>query len=398
MFETLKMAPPDPILGLTEAFVKDPNPSKTNLGAGVYKDARGKTPVFQSVRRAQERLLREETTKTYVSPNSGTGAYSTAVQEMLFGEGHEIVTGGRAATAQSPGGTGALRLAGDFIHRMLPGAKVWVSEPTWANHPNVFLSAGLEVGTYPYSDAATNGLAFGPMLEALKAIPKGDVVLLHGCCHNPTGIDPTPQQWEAIADVVRDRHLLPLVDFAYQGLGDGLREDAGGLMSLCRPGQDVFVASSYSKNFGLYCERVGALTAVTPSHETAEIVLSQLKVCIRTNYSNPPGHGSGIVTTVWNDPELRAEWEDEVKGMCDRINRMRSLFVDTLERKGVKRDFSFIARQRGMFSFSGLTPEQVDALRERHAIYIVRSGRINVAGMTEDNMDRLCEAIAEVLG
>jgi len=397
MFENIQPAPPDPILGLTEAYTRDPNPNKINLGSGVYKDAEGKTPIFATAKRAEERMLGEETTKTYVSPNSGTEAFARAVQTLLFGDGHEIVASGRAATGQSPGGTGALRLAADLVRKLFPGTRVWVSDPTWSNHPAVFGAAGLEVETYAYYDPEDHGLVFDRMIAGLREIPSGGLVLLHGCCHNPTGVDPSPEQWDEIAAVVRERGLLPLVDFAYQGLGDGLREDARGLMALCDTGCELLVASSFSKNFGLYCERVGALTAVTASREVAETLLSQMKVCIRTNFSNPPAHGSSIVTTILEDPDLRKAWDDEVKGMRDRINGMRSLFVDTLERKGVRRDFSFIVRQRGMFSFSGLTPEQVDALRERHSIYAVRSGRINVAGITEGNMDQLCDAIADVL-
>ncbi len=396
MLETLEMAPPDPILGLTATFNEDPNPNKINLGVGVYKDAEGKTPIFRSAARAEARLLEEESTKNYL-PISGGPDYAAAVQELLFGAEHEAVTSKRAATVHTPGGTGGLRVAGDFVHKLFPDAKIWVSDPTWANHANVFRHAGLAVETYPYFDAATNGLAFDAMLGALKKVPKGDVVLLHGCCHNPTGIDPTPEQWEEIAGVVDACGWIPLVDFAYQGLGDGLREDGTGLMALCRPGCELFVSSSFSKNFGLYNERVGALTVVTPSEEAAHVVLSQVMICIRANYSNPPAHGAAIVTTVLNDPELRADWDAEVKEMRDRINGMRTLFVDALERKGVKRDFSFIARQRGMFSFSGLNKEQVDALRKKYSIYIVGSGRINVAGITGANIDTLCEAIADVL-
>lgn len=396
MFESLPMAPPDPILGLAEAFRKDPNPAKVDLSAGVYRDATGKTPIFRAVKRAEERILRQETSKNYLSIQ-GSAEYAAAVQELLFGPEHEILANGRVATAHTPGGTGALRVAGDFLKKMFPGKRIWVSQPTWPNHPGVFQAAGLEVKTYPYFDTATNSLAFDEMLAALRQIPEGDVVLLHACCHNPTGVDPTPEQWSQIADVIEERRLLPLVDFAYQGLGDGLREDAQGLMTLCRPGSEMLIASSFSKNFGLYNERVGALTIVANSAAAAEAALSQVKLCIRANYSNPPAHGAAIVTTIWNDPELRADWEAEVKEMRDRINQMRSLFVETLADKGVQRDFSFIARQRGMFSFSGLTPEQVEILRRRYSIYIVSSGRINVAGMTAENMDRICQAIAEVL-
>lgn len=396
VFENIEMAPTDPIFGLTEEFKKDSNPEKMNLGAGVYKDAEGQTPVLSSVKKAEARLLEKETNKSYL-PIEGLSAFNSAVQQLLFGEDHEIVTTGRAATAQTPGGTGALRAAADFIHRNLPGAKIWVSDPTWVNHQKIFAAAGLEIKTYPYFDAATNNLDFAGMLSTLERIPAGDVVLLHGCCHNPSGVDPDNGQWESIAGVVADRGLLPLLDFAYQGFGEGLREDAGGLLALCRPGVELFVASSYSKNFSLYGERVGALTVVSENGEASARALSQIKLSIRASYSNPPTHGAAIVSTILGDPDLRREWQDEVRTMRDRINDMRRLFVETLADKKAGRDFSFIARQRGMFSFSGLSSDQVEVLREKHAIYVVRSGRINVAGMTESTMDRLCEAIASVL-
>lgn len=396
MLDRLEMAPPDPILGLTEAFKKDPSPQKINLGVGVYKDAKGDTPKFESVRKAEERILAREKTKTYL-PISGLPEYAEAVQKMIFGAGHEVVKAGRAATAQTPGGTAALRVAGDFLAKLYPGTTVWLSDPTWENHVSVFQAAGLEVKRYPYYDAETRGIAFDKMLAALRAVPEGDVVLLHGCCHNPTGADPTPDQWKRIADVAQQQKWLPFVDFAYQGLGDGLEQDAVGVRELCRPGQEVLIASSFSKNFGLYNERVGALTVVGADKEAADKAMSHIKRSIRFNYSNPPSHGGSVVVTILNDPELRREWEGEVKAMCDRINTMRRLFVETLKKKGVQRDFSFIERQKGMFSFSGLTPEQVERLRDEYHIYAVRSGRINVAGMTEDNMDRLCSAIAAVL-
>lgn len=396
MFETFTPAPPDAILGLTEAFKKDPNPKKVNLGVGVYKDAQGRTPVLASVKTAEERLLQNENTKNYLSID-GSPEYATAVQELLFGDGHEVLTSGRAVTAQAPGGTGALRIAADFIARMFPGKRVWLSDPTWPNHPSVFKAAGLEVGTYPYFDAAANGVKFEAMLAAIKAMPAGDVLLLHGCCHNPTGADLTVAQWEQIAAVVTERKLLPLVDFAYQGFGDGLEEDAAGMRVMCQPGQEVLIASSFSKNFGLYNERVGALTLVANSPAAAELALGHIKLAIRANYSNPPSHGAAIVTTILRDPALRTQWEGEVTEMRDRINQMRHLFVETLNEKGVTQDFSFIANQRGMFSFSGLTPDHVKALREQFGVYIVGSGRISVAGMTEGNMDYLCEAIAAVL-
>ena len=396
MFEKLDMAPPDPILGLTVAFKEDPNPAKINLGAGVYKDARGNTPIFASVKQAEERILTGETSKSYL-PIDGPPEYARAVQELIFGANHEIVSSGHAITAQTPGGTGGLRVAGDFIHQQFPQASIWLSDPTWANHPKIFGAAGLQVKTYPYFDAATNGLDFERMLAGIAAIPAGDVLLLHGCCHNPTGVDPTPEQWVQIADTLADSGVLPLVDFAYQGLGDGLREDAQGLLALCRPGVELLVSSSFSKNFGLYSERIGALTLVAADAEAAARGLSHLKIAVRTNYSNPPAHGSAIVTEVLADPELSRQWDGEVAEMRARINGMRQLFVDTLKAKGVGRDFSFISRQRGMFSFSGLTPEQVGQLRDQHSIYIVNSGRINVAGITGDNIDTLCSAIASVL-
>jgi aspartate/tyrosine/aromatic aminotransferase len=396
MFEKFTPAPPDPILGLTEAFKKDNNPKKINLGQGVYKDASGQTPVLASVKRAEERILSGEKTKDYL-PIDGLAQYDRLVQELIFGADHDVIRDQRAVTAQAPGGTGALTVAADFIAKMMPGARVWISDPTWPNHPSVFKSAGLEVATYPYFDAATNDLAYQAMLAALRAIPTGDVLLLHGCCHNPTGIDLAPEQWEAIAEIVAERHLLPLVDFAYQGFADGLEQDASGVRALSRPGQELLVASSYSKNFGLYSERIGALTLVAANSEAAQTALSHVKTVIRANYSNPPLHGAAIVATVLGDPELRSQWEQEVTEMRERINTMRHLFVETLNEKGVERDFSYIARQRGMFSFSGLSPQHVKALRDKHSVYIVNSGRISVAGMTEQNMDALCEAIADVL-
>ena len=396
MFERLESAPPDPILGLTAAFNEDPSPAKINLSVGVYKDGSGKTPVFRSVRQAEERLLASEESKSYL-PIGGGPDYAAAVQGLVFGSDHEVVTSGRAATVHTPGGTGGLRLGGEFLHRLFPDSKIWASEPTWANHPNVFKHAGMTVETYPYFDPATNALDFEAMLEGLKQVPEGDVVLLHGCCHNPSGIDPTIEQWARIGDTAEVCGWIPFVDFAYQGLGDGLDEDRRGLLALTRPGCEMLVSSSFSKNFGLYNERVGALTLVTPSEAVAQVVKSQLLISIRTNYSNPPAHGAAIVTAILGDPQLRSEWEGEVREMCDRINKMRSLFVQTLKDKGVERDFSFITKQKGMFSFSGLTPVQVEVLRKRYAIYIVGSGRINVAGMTEDNMGPLCDAIADVL-
>ncbi len=396
MFDRLEMAPPDAILGLTEAFKQDPNPQKVNLGVGVYKDANNETPILTSVKRAEEILLQQETSKGYM-PIPGNAAYGQCVRELLFGSDHEILQSSRALTAHTPGGTGALRVAGDFLHTQYPEATIWLSDPTWANHATVFQAAGMTVKSYPYYDAEKKCLAFDAMMDALDRIPEGDVVLLHGCCHNPSGMDPDVTQWKAIAERMRTRNLLPLLDFAYQGFANGLEEDAAGLREFCTPGCELLVCSSFSKNFGLYCERVGAVTLVGATQEATQAAFSHVKRCIRSNYSNPPAHGAAIVTTVLSDAALRAQWIEELAEMRARINGMRQLFVDTLKAKGVSQDFSFITRQKGMFSFSGLNKDQVEILREKYAIYIVGSGRINVAGMTEQNMDLLCTAIASVL-
>ncbi len=396
MFEKLTPAPPDSILGLTDAFKQDSNPRKVNLGVGVYKDSQGNTPILRTVGFAEERLLASEKSKTYL-PIDGSPAFKRATQVLLFGPTHEIVANKRAATAQAPGGTGALRVAADFIAATMPGAAVWVSNPTWPNHPGVFRAAGLQVHTYPYFDTATNRVDFAAMTAALRSIPAGDVLVLHGCCHNPTGVDLAPEQWQDVAAIAAECGLMPLIDFAYQGFAEGLEEDAAGVRAMCAKNSDLLIANSYSKNFGLYNERVGALTVVAADESAAQAALSHIKLAVRTNYSNPPAHGGAIVSLILNDPELRGRWEQEVTEMRERINTMRHLFVETLNEKGVEQDFDFIARQRGMFSFSGLTPQQVKRLRDEYAIYAVGSGRINVAGLTAANMDYLCEAIANVL-
>ena len=396
MFETVQVAPPDPILGLTELFKADPNPDKINLSVGVYQDAHGKTPVLETVKEAEKRILVQEHSKGYL-PMTGEPVYCEQVQEMLFGAGHDIIVDRRAATAQCPGGTGALRVAGDYLHTLHPGAKIWLSNPTWANHNTIFEAAGLTCAKYDYRDPETNDLDFEAMCASIKQIPSGDVILLHGCCHNPTGIDPTPEQWSVIGNLLAAQGVLPLVDFAYQGLAVGVEEDRAGLLELVKTVRQLLICSSFSKNFGLYRERTGALTVVADSAEQAATVMSQVKLRIRYNYSNPPSHGGQIVATVLGDQELRAQWLVEVADIRNRINEMRHLFVKTLKEKGVVQDFSSIIEQRGMFSFSGLTREQVQKLREEYSIYIVDSGRINVAGMTPDNMDRLCDAIKSVL-
>jgi len=396
MFEKVQMAPPDPILGLTEAFKLDPNPNKINLSVGVYQDATGKTPVMECVKEAEKRILENESSKGYL-PMTGEPAYCDQVQALLFGEGHEIIISKRAATAQCPGGTGALRVAGDYLNTVHPKAKIWLSNPTWANHNTIFEAAGMTCEKYNYRDPSSNGLDFDAMCASIKKIPKGDVILLHGCCHNPTGIDPTPEQWAIIGDLLAEQGVLPLVDFAYQGLAEGIEEDRAGLLELTKKVDQMLICSSFSKNFGLYRERIGALTIVAHDVEQAATVMSQVKLRIRYNYSNPPSHGAQIVATVLGDKGLKAKWIKEVAEIRNRINEMRHLFVQTLKAKGVEQDFSSIIEQRGMFSFSGLTKDQVLKLRGHDSIYIVDSGRINVAGMTPDNMDRLCEAIKSVL-
>jgi aspartate/tyrosine/aromatic aminotransferase len=396
MFQQIQPAPRDPILGLAEAFREDPRPGKINLAVGVYQDASGKTPILESVRRAGQRVIERQTSKSYL-PIPGSPAFAAAAGRLLFGEAHEVVASGRAATSHTPGGTGALRVAADFIHQLFPKATVWLTDPTWPNHPQIFAAAGVPTKSFPYFNAATNALAWNELLAAVREMPAGDVILLHGCCQNPTGIDPSPGEWAKLADAVYGRGLLPLIDFAYQGFADGIEEDAAGLRAFCRPGAELLVCSSFSKNFGLYCERVGALTVVAGDKKTTDTVQSQVKVCIRSNYSNPPAHGAELVTAVLGDAELTALWREEVAQMRSRINGMRELFVKTLAAKGVPGDYSFITRQRGMFSFSGLTRDQVEALREKHAIYIVGSGRINVAGITPANCAPLCAAIANVV-
>ncbi|HGM6364516.1 TPA: amino acid aminotransferase [Serratia marcescens] len=396
MFEKITAAPADPILGLTDIFRADARPNKINLGIGVYKDETGKTPVLTSVKKAEQYLLENETTKNYLGIE-GIPAFASCTQELLFGKESPIVTARRARTAQTPGGTGGLRVAADFIANQTSAKRIWISKPSWPNHKNVFSAVGLEVLEYAYYDAANHALDFDGLLNSLKQAQAGDVVLFHGCCHNPTGIDPTAEQWAQLAELSVANGWLPLFDFAYQGFANGLEEDAQGLRIFAAKHQELIVASSYSKNFGLYNERVGACTLVAADAETADRAFSQVKAAIRANYSNPPSHGAAVVATILGNDALRAMWEQELTDMRQRIHRMRQLFVNTLQEKGAQQDFSFIIQQNGMFSFSGLTKEQVLRLREEFGVYAVNSGRVNVAGMTPDNMAPLCEAIVAVL-
>ncbi|MGG4623141.1 amino acid aminotransferase [Serratia odorifera] len=396
MFEKITAAPADPILGLTDIFRADARPNKINLGIGVYKDETGKTPVLTSVKKAEQYLLENETTKNYLGIE-GIPAFATCTQELLFGKDSAIISDKRARTAQTPGGTGGLRVAGDFIANQTSAKRVWISNPSWPNHKNVFSAAGLEVLEYNYYDADNHALNFDGLINSLKQAQAGDVVVFHGCCHNPTGIDPTPEQWSQLAELSAKSGWLPLFDFAYQGFANGLEEDAQGLRIFAAKHQELIVASSYSKNFGLYNERVGACTVVAADADTADRAFSQVKAAIRANYSNPPSHGAAVVATILSNEALRAIWEQELTDMRQRIHRMRQLFVNTLQEKGAEQDFSFIINQNGMFSFSGLTKEQVLRLRDEFGVYAVNSGRVNVAGMTPDNMAPLCEAIVAVL-
>lgn len=396
MFEKITAAPADPILGLTDDFKVDPRTHKINLGVGIYKNEAGNTPILATVKKAEAILLAQETTKSYLGI-PGTPEYGLAVQQLLFGADSTLIAEKRIQTAQAPGGTGALRVAAEFIKRQLGDVTVWISNPTWANHHGVFGAAGLDTKTYGYYNAQTKDIDFDATIVDLNQAKSGDVVLLHGCCHNPTGIDPTNTQWQTLAKLCLDKGLLPMFDFAYQGFARGVEEDAQGLRIFADQVPELLVASSFSKNFGLYNERVGAFTLVAKNAEQAIISFSQVKSIARVIYSNPPAHGAAIVTQILNDAVLRAEWEQEVADMRDRIQEMRVLFVATLKQCGVDADFSFIERQNGMFSFSGLNKDQVNRLKNEFAIYIVGSGRISVAGMTKSNMLPLCKGIAAVL-
>jgi aspartate aminotransferase/aromatic-amino-acid transaminase len=397
LFENVEMAPPDPILGLNEQFKSDSNPKKVNLTIGIYLNDKGVCPVLSSVKQAEKILLEKETTKNYLSIE-GEARYGKLVREQLFGEGHRVLKEDFIITAHTPGGTGALKVGADFIRFQFPKAAAWISDPSWANHRALFAAAGYEVKTYPYLDAENYRLNFEGMLEALEAAPEGDMVLLHGCCHNPTGIDPTPAQWDALAELFQRRALIPFIDIAYQGLGDGLDEDAYGVRAFGEAGVNMLVATSFSKCFGLYRERTGAVTLVASTSEEAARAMSRLKVCVRTNYSSPPAHGGHIVDTVLSEPELQKLWRSELDAMRERIQHMRRLFIDTLKDAGVKRDFSFIIDQKGMFSYTGITGEPVLRLRSDYGVYMLENGRINVAAITPDNVAYLGRSIAEVLG
>lgn len=396
MFKNIKAAPADPILGLGEAFKAETRSPKVNLGIGVYKDAQGNTPIMKAVKQAEGRLFELETTKNYLAID-GVAEFNARTKELLFGKESDIVKNSRAKTVQSLGGTGALRIAAEFVKRQTKAQNVWISNPTWPNHNAIFNAVGMTIREYRWYDAEKKALDWDGLMEDLSHADEGDVILLHGCCHNPTGIDPTPEQWKALAELSAQKGWLPLFDFAYQGLANGLEEDAIGLRTFAANHKELLVSSSFSKNFGLYNERVGAFTLVAETEEIAATALTQVKSIVRTLYSNPASHGAATVALVLGDDKLRAEWDAELTEMRERIKAMRHKFVELLKEFGAEQDFSFIIEQNGMFSFSGLTAEQVDRLKDEFAIYAVRSGRINVAGITEDNIRYLCESIVKVL-
>jgi aromatic-amino-acid transaminase len=395
-FSNLEPYAGDPVLGINEAFLADARPHKVNLSIGIYFDDEGRIPVLGSVREAESRLLAAASAKSYL-PIAGDAAMRTAVQALLFGAEHPLLREGRLVTLQTVGSSGGLRVGADFIKRWLPASEVWVSDPTWDNHRAMFEGAGIAVRSYPYYDAATGGLRFEAMCETLRALPRGSVVLLHACCHNPTGVDLTRAQWDHLAPLMAERGLLPYLDLAYQGYGDGITDDAYAVRCLADAGLSFFVANSFSKSMSVYGERAGALSVVCASRIEAELVFGQLQATVRRNYSSPAIHAAGIVARVLGEPDLRARWEGEVASMRERIAAMRRSLHAVLGRRLPGRDFSYFLTQRGMFSYTGLSAAQVDRLREEHAVYLVRSGRMCVAGLSTRNVERVAEAFAAVL-
>ncbi|SDI28018.1 aromatic-amino-acid transaminase [Pseudomonas flavescens] len=396
LFSAVEMAPRDPILGLNEAFNADTRPDKVNLGVGVYTNEEGRIPLLRAVVEAETALTASHAPRGYL-PIEGIAAYDKAVQTLLLGNDSPLIQQGRAITTQAIGGTGALKTGADFLKRLLPDATVAISDPSWENHRALFEAAGFPVRSYRYYDAFSNGVNRGGLLEDLKNLPARSIVVLHACCHNPTGVDLAPEDWQAVLEIVREREHVPFLDIAYQGFGDGIEEDAAAVRLFAQSGLTFFVSSSFSKSFSLYGERVGALTIVTGDQEETERVLSQVKRVIRTNYSNPPTHGASVVAAVLNNPELRVMWETELGEMRDRIRTMRLAMVEQLADLNAKRDFGFVAEQRGMFSYSGLTTEQVERLRTEFGIYAVGTGRICVAALNTRNLPVVTKAIAEVL-
>ncbi len=396
LFSAVELAPRDPILGLNEQFASDPNPAKVNLGVGMYYDEDGKLPLLKCVAAAEQAMVEAPKPRGYL-PIDGIAAYDKAVQSLVFGTDSQAVREQRVATVQALGGTGGLKVGADFLKRLQPQARVLISDPSWENHRALFTLAGFPVESYPYYDAERRGVRFDAMLSTLNGVAPGTIVVLHACCHNPTGYDLTAEQWDALVASAAARGWVPFLDMAYQGFGQGIAEDGLAVAKFLRSGVDFFVATSFSKSFSLYGERVGALSVVCASRDEAARVLSQLKIVIRTNYSNPPTHGAQVVTAVLLDPALRRLWEDELGGMRRRIRQMRSDLVERLAAAGARRDFGFIAQQQGMFSYSGLTKEQMQRLRTEFGVYGVDSGRICVAALNSRNIGHVAQAIAQVL-
>jgi aromatic-amino-acid transaminase len=396
MFTAVEMAPRDPILGLNDQFAADQNPKKVNLGVGVYYDDKGKLPLLQCVQRAEKTMMDAPKPRGYL-PIDGIASYDAAVQTLVFGPGSEPVTSGRVATIQGVGGTGGLKVGADFLKQINPNATVLISDPSWENHRALFSRAGFPVATYPYYDAEKRGVNFDGMLAALLAATEGTIVVLHACCHNPTGYDITPTQWDQVVAAVKSRKLVAFLDMAYQGFGQGIREDGVAIEKFTAAGLNFFVGTSFSKSFSLYGERVGALSVLCTSKEETVRVLSQLKIAIRTNYSNPPTHGGAVVAAVLSSPELRTLWEGELAGMRVRIKEMRQKLVDGLKAAGVKQDMSFITQQVGMFSYSGLSKDQMVRLRNEFGIYGTDTGRMCVAALNSGNIDYVCASIAKVV-
>ncbi len=396
IFAAVEMAPRDPILGLTEAFNGDSRPNKVNLGVGVYYDDNGKIPLLAAVRNAEKARVEATPARGY-QPIEGLGAYNQSVQNLVFGKESTLLTDGRVLTIEALGGTGALKVGADYLKRLLPSSTVYISDPSWENHRALFECAGFNVESYPYYDAATRGVRFDAMKSCLAGLPAGSIVVLHACCHNPTGADLSEAQWSDVVAAIRERNLIAFIDMAYQGFADGIEPDGAAVRLFARSGLQFLVSSSFSKSFSLYGERVGALSIVTASKDESARVLSQVKRVIRTNYSNPPTHGGAIVASVLASTELRAMWEDELATMRERIRTMRSGLVDQLKARGVAQDFSFVTRQRGMFSYTGLTTTQVDRLKTEFGIYAVGTGRICLAALNTRNLPYVAEAMATVI-
>jgi aromatic-amino-acid transaminase len=390
------MAPKDPILGITELYVADRNPSKVNLGVGVYYDENGKVPLLDCVRKAEAQRVQAAAPHPYL-PIDGLQAYDQAVQTLVFGDDSAALKEKRVVTVQALGGTGGLKIGADFLKQLLPGSQVWISDPSWENHRALFEGAGFKVGTYPYYYAATRGLRFEAMIESLQAMPAGSIVVLHSCCHNPTGVDPTQEQWKRILEVVQSRGLVPYLDLAYQGFADGIVEDAYAPRLFAAAMSPIFLSSSFSKSLSLYGERVGAFSLVAGSTEEAARALSNIKRVVRVNYSNPPTHGGDVVARVLTTPDLRKQWEQELGAMRDRIKAMRKVLADGIQKRIPGADWSFVLRQRGLFSYTGLTKAQVERLRNERSVYAIESGRVCVAALNPKNIDYVADAIASVL-